>query len=97
LVKERARGLYSFNRGDLSGELEELRECVAGVKSERVVEVVQLSWSIMEISEALVDLGVFPIWDIPKRPKLARDVLTVAGLILECLLEDHASGAGSWV
>jgi hypothetical protein len=70
---------------------------VAGVKSERVVEAVQLSWSIMEISEALVDLGVFPIWDIPKRPKLDRDVLTVAGLILERLLEDHASGAGSWV
>jgi hypothetical protein len=42
-------------------ELEELHERVAGVDNEHAIEVVQLSWSIMEISDALVNLGVFPI------------------------------------
>jgi hypothetical protein len=39
----------------------------------------------MKISDALVDLGMFPIRDIPEHLKLARDVLTAAGLILERL------------
>jgi hypothetical protein len=51
----------------------------------------------MEISNALVNLVVFSIQDIPQCPKLARDVLTVAGLILEHLWEDHASGASPCV
>jgi hypothetical protein len=48
----------------------------------------------MEISDAPVDLGVFPIRDIPERLKSSWDVLTVAGLILEHLREEHDSGAG---
>jgi hypothetical protein len=87
LAEEQARGLYSFDGGDLSEELEELHECMVGVESERTTEAVQLSWSVMEISDALVNLGVFPIRDIPEHPKLAKDVLTVAGLILEHLQE----------
>jgi hypothetical protein len=51
----------------------------------------------MGISEALVNLGAFPIWDILERPKSAQDVLMVVGLVLEHLREEHASGAGTWV
>jgi hypothetical protein len=46
----------------------------------------------MGISDALVDLCVFPIWDIPERPKSAQDVLTMAGLVLEYLWEERDSG-----
>jgi hypothetical protein len=49
-------------------ELEELHKHVAGVESERAAKAVTLSWSIMEISDALVDLGMFPVWDIPECP-----------------------------
>jgi hypothetical protein len=51
----------------------------------------------MKISDALVDLGMFPIWDIPEHPKSAQNVLMAAGLVLERLLEEHASDASSWV
>jgi hypothetical protein len=51
----------------------------------------------MEISDALVDLGVFSIWDIPERPQSAQDVLTAVGLVLECLWEECDSGVGPWV
>jgi hypothetical protein len=65
LAEEQAWGLHSFDGRDLSVELEELRERMAGVENECTAEVVQLSRSVMEISDALVDLGVFPIQDIP--------------------------------
>jgi hypothetical protein len=65
LAEEQAWGLHSFDGRDLSVELEELRECMAGVENECTAEAVQLSRSVMEISDALVDLGVFPIQDIP--------------------------------
>jgi hypothetical protein len=78
-------------------ELEELRERMAGVENEFATEAMQLSWSVMEISDALVDLGVFPIRDIPLQPRSAQDVMTVVSLILECLREEHASSAGPWV
>jgi hypothetical protein len=51
----------------------------------------------MEISNALVDLGVLPILDIPEHPQLAQDVLTVARLILERLREERDSGTGPWI
>jgi hypothetical protein len=79
-----------------STELEEFRELVARVESEHATEVVTLLGSVKEIPDALVDLGVFPIRDIPERPKSARDVLTVVGLIFERLQEEHDSGAGPW-
>jgi hypothetical protein len=83
LAEKQAQGLYSFNRRDLSVELEELHERVAEVESERTIEAVQLSWLVMEI--------VFPIWDIPVYPKSAQDVLTTASLVLERQHEEHAS------
>jgi hypothetical protein len=48
----------------------------------------------MEISDALVDLGVFPIRDNLEHPQLARDVLTAAGLVLEHPREERDSSAG---
>jgi hypothetical protein len=62
LVEEHAWGLYSFDGRDLLAELEELHERMAGIDSECITEVVQLSWSVVEISDALVNLGVVPIW-----------------------------------
>jgi hypothetical protein len=85
LAEEQARVLSSFDGGDISAEVEELHGCVAGIQSERAIEVVQLSRSIMEIFDALIDLGTFSIRDIPAQPELAQDVLTAAILILECL------------
>jgi hypothetical protein len=85
LAEEQARGLYSFDGRDLSVELEELHGHVARLESERAAEAVQLSQSIMEISDALVNLGMFPIRDIPADLKSAQDVLTTASLILEHL------------
>jgi hypothetical protein len=35
------------------------------IGDECTVEAVRLSWLVMETSDALVDLGVFPVWDIP--------------------------------
>jgi hypothetical protein len=70
---------------------------VTGAKSECAAEVVHLSWSVMEISDALIDLGVFPIRDIPTHPESAQDVLMVTSLILEHMREEHASGVGAWV
>jgi hypothetical protein len=78
----------------LPAELEELRELLARVESECAIEAMTLSWSVMEISDALVDLVMFPIRDIPEHPQLARDVLTAVGPILECLWEERDSGAG---
>jgi hypothetical protein len=49
----------------------------------------------MGISSTLVDLGMLPIQDISQLPKSAREVLTVAGLILEHLREAQASDTGS--
>jgi hypothetical protein len=61
LVEGQAWGLYSFDGRDLLVELEELHKRMAGVENERAIKVVHLSRSVMEISDALVDLGVFPI------------------------------------
>jgi hypothetical protein len=78
-------------------ELEELRGHMARVEVERATKAVQLSQSVMEISDALVDLCVFPIRHIPTQPRSARDVLMVVSLVLERLQEEHASSTGPWV
>jgi hypothetical protein len=95
LAEDQARGLYSFDGRDLSAEVEKLRKRVVGVEDEQAIEVEQLSWSVREISDALVDLNVLPIRDIPSQPRSAKDVLAVFILVLERLWEEHASGFGS--
>jgi hypothetical protein len=97
LEEEQAQGLHSFDMKDLLVELEELHELMTGIESECVAEVMTLSRSVMEISDALVDLEVFPIRDIPERPQSARDVLTATCLVLERLWEECDSGASPWV
>jgi hypothetical protein len=97
LSEEMTCGLYSYAGQDLSARLEVLRACIAGVEDERAAEAVGLSWLVTGISDALVDLGVFPIWDIPRHLKSAHGVLGMAGLVLVCLREEHASDAGPWV
>jgi hypothetical protein len=96
LVEEHAHDLYPFNGRDPSVELEKLRKRVARVENERI-KAVQLSWSVMEIFDALVNQAVFPIWDISTHLKSALDVLAEASLILERLREEHASGGGPLV
>jgi hypothetical protein len=57
----------------------------------------QLSQLVIEISDSLVDLGVFPTQDIPMKLRSSQDVLTAASLFLERLREECASDAGPWV
>jgi hypothetical protein len=59
------RNLHSFDGRDLSVELEELHVSVAGVEDECVVKAEELWQLVVEISNALVDLGTLPIRDIP--------------------------------
>jgi hypothetical protein len=60
LAEEQARGLHSFDGRDLSVVLEDPHKRAAGVENECTTKAVQLSWSVKELSDALVDLGVFP-------------------------------------
>jgi hypothetical protein len=69
-------------------ELGKLHERVAGTEDDRTVEAEQLSRSIREISDTLVDLNVLLIQDIPSWPQSAKDVLSVFSLILDQLREE---------
>jgi hypothetical protein len=84
-MEERVHGLHSFDGRGLLAGLEEVRLCMARIEDERTTEAMRLSWLVMEISDALIDLWVFPVWDIPLLLKSAQEVLALAGLILECL------------
>jgi hypothetical protein len=65
---DQVRGLHPSVRRNLSSELGELLEYVAGVRDGRAVEGEQLSWLTMAISDALVDLNMLPIQGIPAQP-----------------------------
>jgi hypothetical protein len=71
LVEQQACVLHPFDGQDLSMELEEIRVHVDGIASERAVEAEQLSQLVVGISNALVDLGVLPVLDIPQFLKSA--------------------------
>jgi hypothetical protein len=94
LVEEQVRGLNSFDGRDLSVEVEDLRVHVARVEDERAAKAMDLSTLFVDASNALVDLGMLPIQDIPQLPKMAHNVLKAVGVILQCLQEEHASVAG---
>jgi hypothetical protein len=96
LAEEQACSLHSFSGQDLSTEMEDLRTRVAGVEDECTIEVGKLSMLVAGIPNARVDLKMLPIWDIPQLPMMAQEVLEVAGLILEHLREEDASGASPW-
>jgi hypothetical protein len=65
LVEEQALNLYSFDEWDLSVELEENRMRVTGVEDEHTAKAGELSTLVMEALNALVDLRMLPIQDIP--------------------------------
>jgi hypothetical protein len=96
LTKEQVCSMHPFDGQDLPAELEEAHACVDGITGEQAAEAGHLSQLVMEIYEALVDLGMLPIWDIPHLPKSAQEVLRVAGLLLEHMSDAQASGAGPW-
>jgi hypothetical protein len=81
--EEQACGLHFSDGQDLSGELEELHARVTGVKDEHAVEAGELSALAVEASNAVVDLGMLPIQDVPQLPKSAQEVLKVVSLILD--------------
>jgi hypothetical protein len=87
LAEKQVRGLHPPDGRDLSVELEETRACVDGINGEHAAEAERLSQLVMGISNALVDLGMLPVQDIPQLPKSAREVLMAARLILELLRE----------
>jgi hypothetical protein len=78
-------------------EFEMLHKHVAGVEEDRAVKAEQLSRSVGDISDALVDLNKLPIQDIRSQPRSAKDVLTAFGLVLEWLQEEHNSSVSSQV
>jgi hypothetical protein len=79
-----------------SGGSEETHARVDGIISRRATEAGRLSQLVVGISNALVDLGMLPIQDIAQLPESAQEVLTAAGLILDCLREEKASAANPW-
>jgi hypothetical protein len=94
LAEEQACVLHSFDGWDLLAELEELHACMAMVVDEHAINAGELLQLVLEISNVLVNLGMLPIQHIPQLPKMAQEVMVAASLILECLREEHASGAG---
>jgi hypothetical protein len=76
-------------------ELEKLHKSMVGVEDECAAKAVHLSRSVMEITDTLVVLAVFPIWDIPSQPRSVQDVQRAVSLVLVRLQEGHASVADS--
>jgi hypothetical protein len=76
--------------------LEELHECMVGVEEERVTEAEKLAAPVGETSNALMDLVLPPIREIPQVPWKAWEVLKAVGIILKRLQEEHSSDAGPW-
>jgi hypothetical protein len=68
--------------------LGKLCEHVAEVEDDCVIHAEQLSQSTMELSNALVDLNVLPIQDIPSQPRSVKDVMAAFGLVLERLRKE---------
>jgi hypothetical protein len=85
LMEEQAWGLHPFDRWDLLAELEEIHVRMPRLEDEHASKSEKLLVLVMGISNALVDLRMLPIQDIPQLLKIAQEVLTIAGLILECL------------
>jgi hypothetical protein len=70
---------------DLSSVLDTAYACLDRINDECAAEARQLLWLVMGISNALVDLGMLPVQDIPQLPKSAQEVLPVADRILKHL------------
>jgi hypothetical protein len=89
-------GLHPFDGRDLLAELEEIHARMDRIMGECTTEARRLSQLALGISNALVNLGMLPVWDIAQFLKSAQEVLTMTGLLLEHLREARASSAGPW-
>jgi hypothetical protein len=72
LEEEQAHDMHPPDGRDLSAELEETHTHVDGIKSERAAKAEQQSQQVVGISNALVDLGMLLVQDIPQLSKSAR-------------------------
>jgi hypothetical protein len=72
LMEEQACGLHSFDGRDLSTKLEECCARVARGEDEHVAEAGKLLTLVMRISNALVDLEMLLIQNIPQLLKWLR-------------------------
>jgi hypothetical protein len=72
-------------------EIVELRRPLKEAEVECVIEAGRLVILVRDVSKVLVDLGMPHISGIPPGPRVADDVLEVAGTILEHLWEAYAS------
>jgi hypothetical protein len=61
LAEEQACHLHSYDRRDLSAELEKLRVQVARDEDEHAIAARALLMLVMEASNTLVDLGMLPM------------------------------------
>jgi hypothetical protein len=66
-------------------ELEKIHVRVAEVENKHTTEAGKLSALAVEASNALVDLGMPPIRDVPQLLKTAKEVLKATCVILEHL------------
>jgi hypothetical protein len=66
LAEELEHGLHPTDGRDLSVELDKARASMDRINGKRAAEAERLSQLVVEISNALVDLGMLPIQDIPK-------------------------------
>jgi hypothetical protein len=96
LAEEEERGLRPIFGRDLSSELDMTHAHVDRINDERATEARQLSQLVVGISDALVDLGMLLIQDVPQLLKSAREVSPVAALVLKRLQEALASCTGPW-
>jgi hypothetical protein len=65
----------------LSTELDQAHALTDGITNKRIVEAMRLSQCVVGISNALADLGMLPVRDIPQLPKLAREILSTTDLV----------------
>jgi hypothetical protein len=65
----------------LSAELDQAHALTDGITNERIAEAMRLSQCVVGISNALADLGMLPIRDIPQLLKLAQEILLAADLV----------------
>jgi hypothetical protein len=88
LADDQGWDLHPPDKWDLPSKLGKLREHMAEVEDDHIVEDEQLSWSMREISNAFVDLIVLPIQGIPLQPRSVKDVMAMFDLVLECLCKE---------
>jgi hypothetical protein len=95
-AEEQACDLHPHDGRDELVESEGIHPCLDGIGGEHTAEAGQLSQLVMEINNALADLGTLPVQDIPQLLRSAQEVLAVASLPFEHLTEAQASGTGLW-